>query len=73
MGLVLDLPLYALGYDVGACLLGALGLPAIVLCFNVSVEGRVGQVPFAAAAEVVSSFLVLPGPSGGGFLEFDVI
>ena len=50
------------GYCGYSGLLGALGLVALMLGFDVGVEGGVGEIFLAASANVVAPLLVLPRP-----------
>lgn len=58
MGLLVVLALDALDHHGGTGLLRALGLPAIMLSFYMSVKGRIGEVSFAAAALEIASLFV---------------
>ena len=53
---------------IGPCFESAFWLLALMFGFDVSVESRVGKIPFAASAEIVASFLIFTGSPGGGFV-----
>ena len=57
--------LQSLGDDAGSCFLCALWLSAIMLGFDMSVEGRIGEVAFSATTEIVPTLFIFAGTSGG--------